>query len=799
MRQSEPKAEELLADAVAKRARLEVLVSRSEDDSERVQANLDFTEANQKLEIFILQHDPTGALKRETIGSDLAEQLSERLFSKSELPPAQSPERITPVFLVNMGELDRLNKVDESFGNQALTRLADVISKKLHAGLGEDTESFYKIYRADNNSFMVRFLRDIPKEVAEALRESFSCKAGNPWEAGEEDVFTKRGVESAPVIADFVSVEEVLSGMPPELRSSGKAETYAVGALKDVLFALQDARKIVSRVERMRDVMPKTEMSQEDAAAADKKAQDLYDKYLKKSVAKVFTMEVGSGTEVQVDTYEQLKDYLAFLARDPHPETQLLEAAFGKVLTDLRIRYEKDGVYTKQLQDFVMEKAEREYGVSVQEKMTSKAADVGLPADRAAEHFEEPNRDEATEGLRELARLRTEVGAARDNLEKAEAQATPEYLKQLKQYTRIVENSLTIERLKRDPATGLELRGSMFKKLEAALAEGTKRVATFSMDMGFLKYFDQVGGRATGDLAILKVAEVFQKVKDAFSKDGLEISVYRLGGDEFGLSVIGDSNIDLKDFEKRMGGLQAALLDDVEIAGAIPSREGARPGYYATDLELGVGYHVYANGRAAEEEDRKYGLSSYADDESTKINKRVEHSVKVADKVMGLQKSAGRMLTLLEYMRDIARGKTDEAVGRAQLEQLKFFSSKAIFADKGVAKLEELGAQIAAGKEPEELDAEVHVFVREQMAVEHKKEEVEGRIQEVFVEQAVRIEHLSGRVAELQARLDKAERGEGEKRVQDERNKKILNDRLSAAEEELAAIRDQRAGIRAAA
>ncbi|MCR4256151.1 MAG: hypothetical protein NUW08_00400, partial [Candidatus Uhrbacteria bacterium] len=263
----------LKARAESAHANMEAVKDRPEDDPERIRKQMDFEEANLDLEIFDLTHDPTGALKRETIGADVSEQMSERIAAEGE--PATSvgdPELITPVYLVNMGELDRLNKVDPDFGNDALSRLADVLNKKLETAIGPvaagKPESFYKLYRADNNSFMVRFTEKIPSDLARTLQESLSAPAGERWENGE-DLFEGKGIESPPVIADMVSIEETLDGLPPSLRASGKAETHAVGALKDVLFTMQDAQKIVSRVDRVRDAIAKDEA----------KARDLYDKF----------------------------------------------------------------------------------------------------------------------------------------------------------------------------------------------------------------------------------------------------------------------------------------------------------------------------------------------------------------------------------------------------------------------------------------------------------------------------------------------------------------------------------------
>ncbi len=799
LRQSTATEESLRAIAEASRKQLEAVASKPEDDPERIQAEFDFEEHNLDLETFDLTHDPTGALKRDAIGGDLAEQLRERI-AKSEQEPAtiDTPEKITPVFLVNMGELDRLNKVNPNFGNDALTKLAGIISDKLEAQLGVaegGTDGFCKIYRADNNSFMVRFTREIPKAAAIALRDSFSGEQNDIW-AGEK-MFEERGQEVPPVIADFVSIEEVLHGMPPALRASGKEETYAVGALKDVLFSMQDARKIVSRVDRVRALA-----KQDDA-----KARDLYDKFLKKSIAGVFISETGpNAVQVPVETYEQFKTYFDQLEQDPHAKTAIWETAFAKVLGDLRIRYEKDKRYSKQLEGFVAQKAKAEYQIDVEARRSSMPPGAELPKDREGLNFQLPDRNTATEGLREFARLRDEAGALKDNLDKAKAQnASPQEMKWLEQITRIQEKKLARERSLRDQATGLELRGPMFKKTEAGLEAG-KRVANVSLDMGFLKYFDQVGGRETGDLAILKAAEMFQKIKDEFSKDGVEVSVHRLGGDEFGMTVIGEASIDAATFTKRLGELRKAFDQAIEDAGPIPAQQGAKPGYYATKLNLGVGVHFYEDGKAAEAEDARYELTKQVPEgkepgtpehSAWVRQQRADHLVKVADKLMEYHKASNRFRTLLEQMEEM-KGLTEENdINREEerLKQLLAFSDKAISGKLGRNKLEEWRDRLEAGATPEDLDAEVHEFVWEMMEKNAEKAAEESTVLENYVEYAVRIEYLKDRIDQLEKKLDEVTSTEDSKQERYTHEVQKLKTKLSSAEEDLSKVKALKAAM----
>ncbi|MEI7511964.1 MAG: diguanylate cyclase [Candidatus Uhrbacteria bacterium] len=766
------------------------LETRPDGDRELAQAKMDFEEANLDLEIFDLQNDPTGALKREAIGVDLGEQIVERLAAGKDPNPEITAEMITPVFLVNMGELDRLNKEGHDFGDVALTRLAGVLTRKIEQALepilGEENISAFQIYRADSNSFMVRFTREIPKEVAQALQKHLSSRAGEAWES-EGDLFSEKGSEAPPVVTDFVSMEEVLAGMPPSLRSSGKAETYAVGAVRDVLFSLQEAHKIVNRTERIRDVLT---IENNEA-----KARDLYDKYLKKSIAGVYQMSTGAEENPSlVETFDSFVAYLNQLKNDPHPEAKLWEASFGKVLGDLRVRYAKDSKYAEQLQGFVAEKVERDQKIKVRETPSTKPPGKKLPEDKPVEEFVMPDKESATEGLRMVAGLKEEI-----NKYPAGSQEM-----------RIAEKRLTREKMMRDSATGLEQRGPMYKRLESALEDGTKRIATVSMDMGFLKYFDQVGGRETGDLAILKMAEVFQNVKDNFTKNGIEVNAYRLGGDEFGMTVIGEGSVSLEDFQKILADLKASLDVETRRVGRIPKQDGAKPGYFATELQLGIGIHSYENGQSAEQEDRQYELTNSVPEgivpglpshKGWVLNKRAEHLVKVSDKVMEFQKSSNRMMLLVEKMKGIQdlknNGASEDDIDREEelLKQLLGFSDKAIFAEEGRTMLKQLGEKLASGISSEDLDTQIHEFVWSQMDATFQKELAEKKDLGSSVEYAVRIEYLRDRVSTLEERLSKVDRANDTERERRAHDVKRLKERLGSAEKDLEVMKGLRASL----
>lgn len=782
---------ELRVAAEAARARLEAVQSKPEDDDERIKAQMDFYEANLDLEVFDKQHDPTGTLKREIVGRDLAKQITE-LLPKENMERAYlaTPERVTPVYLVNMGELDRVNKEGHGLGNAALNELAQQITDRVGGFAGETP---FKVYRADSNSFFVRFEKDISREQAKQIEKALTRDAAESWAGeGEKDVLKEAEIETPPIIVDMMSFEEALAGVPKELQVVGKGETYAVGVMMDTLFTIQEARKIVTRTKRIRKLISQNRGSEAEA---------LYDEYLKKSLKGVFQMETGPGaTPTIVNEYVELEAFLRSHEDDKHlhGDDPLWEPAIGKVLGGLRQRYEHDEVYAKKIQAFVADQIQKEKaGLKIRPSEPTPSAKV-LETAAPATDFEAPSADQATEGLREFARLRVEIGTLKEKLENAKRPpvASEKEIALHEQRARIAEKKLTLEQARRNTATGLEEQGPMYKRLETALEDGEKRIASVSMDMGFLKYFDQVGGKGTGDLAILKTAEVFQKIKDEFSKDGYEVSAYRLGGDEFGMTVVGDASIPYVAFQQRLRELVSKLKEEVFNAGRIPPQKGAKEGYFGTKLEIGIGVHSYENAAAAEKEAAQFELDTplpegIAPDSSEakafRRNERAAHLVNVADKVMEFHKSADRFKLLLRYMQ--------EGMDSEHLTKLQEFSGKATFGAVGVEQLKMWKQKIQEGADLETLYAEADEFVWEQLEKEFEVGKAKRHEQGQFVEDAVRIQYLRGRVEELEARLENVEGMSGAAEERHKRDLTLLQQKLDAANEAMEGVRGRREAI----
>jgi hypothetical protein len=212
------------------------------------------------------------------------------------------------------------------------------------------------------------------------------------------------------------------------------------------------------------------------------------------------------------------------------------------------------------------------------------------------------------------------------------------------------------------------------------------------------------------------------------------------------------------------------------------------------------------------------GLPAY---DAWKRNQRAEHLVKVADKVMEFQKASNRLMLLVEKIKGIqdlkAKNGSAEDIRREEehLKQLLAFSDKAIGGKKGRLRLgvetkkpgdeeeEEVSGvfektwmeQLAAGASPEELDSQIHEFVWDLMDKAFKQEVKDQEALENHVGYAVRIEYLSGRIRELEARLGAG--GEVTEKMKERftHEQQKLQQKLKAAEEDLAGVRAARAAI----
>ncbi len=265
---------------------------------------LDAENVRSEKELFLWQHDTTGAWKAERFGKDLRTMYEDLGFERAPEGAQFRSEAAsrTHLLLVNMGELDRLNESgDHDLGDKALdltfARMQEAVRSALieqDRTLAKDETSLvskYDIYRTAGNDFSL-VLRDASEETAEQVRRAMS---------GSLDVSgLKAGQEPAPLSAMRVNVGDAARMMeairPVPDHEDGAEATLFIAALREKLLTLSDFDKIRSRVERM---ATKIRTGGEGMSA-----EELYGKYLKKTLGTLFAEPDAPAMEFDAFTQE---------------------------------------------------------------------------------------------------------------------------------------------------------------------------------------------------------------------------------------------------------------------------------------------------------------------------------------------------------------------------------------------------------------------------------------------------------------------------------------------------------------
>ncbi|NMB70364.1 diguanylate cyclase, partial [candidate division WWE3 bacterium] len=159
----------------------------------------------------------------------------------------------------------------------------------------------------------------------------------------------------------------------------------------------------------------------------------------------------------------------------------------------------------------------------------------------------------------------------------------------LERINRILQTTRTgADRLKleRDFLTGLKNKEVFENDLYELLKIGDADVGLVSLDMGFLQYFNNIGERQLGDLAISKAGYILEKVVNDLRDRGISAEAYRVGGDEFTLLVSGDA----KQTEEVFSMIYQNTIEENELTekptGLIPFSPNCKPTYVPRMLQF---------------------------------------------------------------------------------------------------------------------------------------------------------------------------------------------------------------------
>lgn len=718
--------------------------------------------AEAEYELFLWQHDVTGALKEGRFGKDLRSTLEAAGLRRDEqgLPIADREQlRKTHLIQVNMGELDRLNSSgDHALGDIALERTfihcqnlaMEALTKAFPDTNVTELFSLFEIYRTAGNDFTV-VLKNVEPAAAAALQERLSQALSLRDVRPDQD--------PVPLSASRISMEEAvfhleaMDGLPESTGMSD--ETAAISFLREKLQTVNDFDKMRTRGERMVQKIRQDEPNQIES-------QKLYEQFLKKYIG-LLVVEEG---ETQLPDFAEFSIRVQKLgALDAHPiawKKHLFERSRDEALRQLRSRSndrEKmaEAIFQSAVESISQQDLVQELGQLAEPRLeqsaTKKMREIGNAERQSIRAFEEQmDVVGKTEGQQELLRLREQAKSLEDRPESDTER-------------QLAETRLALEESKRDSRTGLYGRGVYFQQLEASLQAG-KPSTVISVDMAFLKFFDREGGSKTGDVAIEAAGRVLDAAKREYaSKKGIVVEAYRVGGDEFAMMAESADPQVARDLAQIVQRLSQEQL------GEVPAQIGAADTYHPETLQFNFGAYSFANAAEFRHQLQEMGMPMNASEPGSlqEIRHLADESTHLADARIESEKSLNRMAFLLGRSLEAAQQDGFAGEKRKQLEVLATYSEKSIFGAEGRAKIAEWTADIRSGERTvnQIISQELPAFVTEQLQKKGKQDIAFERASLERLEMDVQLTFLRRRMEEMEADMQKliAEFGEAHANV----------------------------------
>jgi GGDEF domain-containing protein len=350
-----------------------------------------------------------------------------------------------------------------------------------------------------------------------------------------------------------------------------------------------------------------------------------------------------------------------------------------------------------------------------------------------------------------------------------------------------------VEATRHDSGTGLLRRGVYFEELERKILADEPATSMF-IDLGFLKYFDQKGGREVADAAVRVAADILER---AITDSGVNATAFRYAGDEFAVLVEG-SVVDAEKIRASIEKLNAERGSIPDLAGLramgvgdIPEDRDSAPEYAPSTLVFNIGIgddematEVYADllRAGAYTGEKELELAN----PKNRANLKAEIMTKIADTAVARDKAVDRFGMLIAELRSPEYADPEK---KKQIDSLIAFSNKAIFAELGGSAALRLFAE-ESGISSEELAGQIRRFAENRLEFSGTLLDRKRELADQLVELHAEIGHLNGRLTEAQK--DNALQGDELKR---------LRDRLEQAERERKKIIDVRkeVGIKKAA
>ncbi|MBU1907704.1 GGDEF domain-containing protein [Patescibacteria group bacterium] len=745
-------------------AEMEVKANAGPDEKET--ARIRFEIAEKKLEIFWREHDNTDAWKTDRMWKDVANDLRARPWERDAdgLFETTESDKKSFLLLVNMAELDRLNKIGgHELGDDGLClakkRIEEAVQEVLSSQPKYKDESrlaeAYDIYRYSGNDFAVN-LRDVDESLAEEINQRINRELVEISEL-------KPGAEPVELTCNYVSRAEgldLLNDLEVEPESVGRSsQKTLIEAMLEKVQTLNDVGKVLMRTRRI------TRKLLEAKEGTENEAKELYDRFLKKSLGDVFKIDPQTDL-LDFDGFKALIVEKGGLADNPSVEwkrfvtERALESAFASLKGRRALGHKIELDLARMVARDFLQKDEQ-FG----RELTGESEPVSMAG------FTAP---EATRG-------RVFLFGLEEKFKEAKGQAPAEDLEKARLDLQAV--SLNLEQAKRDLRTGLFDRAVFFETMEAALERGEPLTAV-ALDMAFLKYFDKEGGPTTGDLAIAKGVELLDKVAAEFSREGVKVEAYRIGGDEFAFTIIGGDNATAQKIVRN-------LRERTDSSGRVPAGAGARESYKPEKITFNFGTMSVMDVESFKAELQQAGITLAQDGARETMNEVAGYLLKLADKELEIQKSVDRLQMFVNRIIEEKQGR-----GTSSSEALKAYSDKAIFGAAGKLKLAEWADRLDKTDNVEvelgKIKGESLEFVLQQLDAQNIQV---GRFELHFerkLEDAVRLRYFESRINELENEIFDLQ----SRLIKEKESRANLENALAAAEEERKAIVNLREGIR---
>ncbi|HPN15006.1 MAG TPA: diguanylate cyclase [bacterium] len=720
------------------KARVEQLTQAGADETELEIANLELSADRLNVESLDFENDVTGAAKGEKFGQDLR-RIFDGLSDEQGNVDGRQAEKYQ-ILQINMGELDRLNKIGgHDLGDKTLAATAEkvyevvqrVVADKLKERGGdsqlESVDDYFEVYRTAGNDFSV-ILKNMDSSAAQEVLRIFQdeMRGKMPLESQPQD-------PGVPLAVTHLNLKAVADFWPRAKQSAGtgvKPERLFVSAAMEQSQILNDIEKNRTRVERILEV--RESLSPEEA-------KKFYDEFLKKSLGKLFDGSLPN----------EALEYDDFMRSLQENNGEYLAPSIEAALTAFRERSREQKDFSDQLTKFVLDNKKREgllpldmdkmYGSSGDEKDNSQE----LTGVRSEEEF--LDQYEPTKGGLILNKLRNEKKRLESML-----QGDPDN-RLLAARLKKAEAELNHQAVRRDGATGLYGRGMFYKNIEGALEEG-RPVSVIAIDMAFLKYFDKEGGCGTGNTAIKAATRILDRIISQLP-EGLKAEVYRVGGDEFSISLQTNDQEIIRRVQQEIA--------EAGREAVVPATDQARTAKYRPEsLLFNFGSFSASDAPSFRRQMTEAGFAFKHPENTALGTKEVSDLlVKIADRQVEIEKTIQRFLFLV-----VRRLEEESGQGRGNLPALQDYSMKAIGGEKGLKQVdvwvEGLKSKIQAGGAPDlaELQRQVLEHVITQSVAEQREQESRGEYVDRLMESAVREQFLMQRMNQLQREINELTR-----------------------------------------